>query len=296
MTTTLMETAAPGIDPTFSRRDVSLAQVRGPLLTFASKMDLLDGVVCTCGAPDCPARSAELLVVERLLVAILTNYRPESPSQSATGPDGSQANTVRKALMDFGAEWDLFKCPCDDPNCPTTRVHDLGFLELVDLVWHAWVGRSGHLLRSPVAAEIEKAMYFKDRNFRILKQFTDRLITTSMTQWRDMLARSAATRATRLHKEAQHLISHGRTTWMGGTANHEEVRRLDYAMIAIPERAGLQSVDVRDGIIALTDGMHAIQMLDIADASFTDALYAPLEPLIPISELKDRQARQETAA
>lgn len=287
---------ASRVGPLFTEQNEHLEELRSALVRFGGKLDLFSGWICHCGADDCPARAPEYFPAEQLMAAILTYYNPgENPDQLAADAEGLETEAARFALVEFGTYFDLFECPCGDDNCRSKEGPTLPFYSLLELVWEVWVVRSGYFLRMPTVQEADNAELFKMRNLEMIKLFTERLLTSSMTRWKEMLERYRELHGTAWHQECKHLNDKGRETWMQyvkyngeevGVANHPIIMRAHYVLMALPERAGFSLRDMRDTILSLSDAIHALQMLNIADPDITRALYTAVEPMIPIAELK----------
>jgi hypothetical protein len=207
-------------------------------------------------------------------------HRPETDARNRA------IKNLRRALVDFGQEFDLLQgteCDCDDPTCPNRSPETMTAERLLDWLADAWHGMAGcgHVgddAAPPAAALLE-------RNRCLAAHFARELESMGDDAWRAVLVRFRDAAVTPLFEEAASLVAHGVVESFGEGEDSPECQRGLAAAGAWADAWALDDATVEDLETAVECGVLSLLAFHVADRRLTEALYEPFAAAIPLNEL-----------
>ncbi len=272
--------------------------LREAALRFGTETNMLARATCDhdgCTRPGCPDAAMETVTLGRILGVLAEEWDPdELPEDSAIGLRRIQR--FRQALLEFGNALGFFVCDCSEEWCPKRTPHALTTLDLLAVVAGEWHARAGCLFRcqhSVGADRVARTEATLDRNRALLGGFRERLEGTRIVEREAIAARSDEAAGTLTYREARAAATHAIEVWVMERGYHDaEVDRIHRLLRELP--GGWNDSAAGAFVRAVIDAVDALLMRDVLAPEMFDALYAPVEPFIPLAGLQDAPASTQT--
>lgn len=236
--------------------DSHIEALRDAALRFGAEVGVLGPV------------SREAATLWRVLGVLAEEWVPEG---------GPAEERFRRALLEFGGALGTFGCGCGEAGCPRHDPHALTAQDLLAVVGGEWHARAGCLFLCQHAVPVEKVERTEAvlvRNRARLAGFRERLAAVGADGWGTVAARGASLAATPLHREARAAARHAIEVWFPD--RDPEADRV---------RAFIRALG-GNGAEAAACALDALRVRGVLAPEMFDALYAPLEPVIPFDGLE----------
>src|SRR5215212_1790269 len=125
-----------------SNHDEILRSTRAALIAFGSGANAFAASLCTCDEPECAYRQPETYPVHVLLQDVA---RAAADHDSPPDEEPEAAASLRSRLVALGEQFQLFRCPCSDPDCPTLGAPSAPLAQLAYTTFLQWYALSGCL-------------------------------------------------------------------------------------------------------------------------------------------------------
>jgi hypothetical protein len=262
-----------------SLRDRVVTTARDALLAYGRGQDAFTRRICRCDDPACLYREPTTFPLHLLLQEVARQISAGPAVASPLHPP------LRDALIALGDEFALFRCVCQDPECPTTSARTGTLAELADTVFLQWYGLSGTVARDEDddrRAGVEIAI----RNLHTVAAWTARVRDVDAARLAAAAEAYVPSERSSWRHEAKILATESLDEWVPAPLDQDEVRGALEHVLLVAETSGWARETAATLLLLVNDALLALLTRDLADPLVTDALYAAMDPLVPVHALR----------
>jgi hypothetical protein len=269
--------------------DSAIVQCREALLLHGTSAGAFDRRICRCADPNCLYLTPATFPLHLLLQEVARVLDGALPQPSADA-------VLRGPLTLLGDAFDLFSCSCRDPECPALTAREGTINHLASTVFLKWYSMSGVVARDTTDDELNAAE-MGVRNLHTVEAWYHRIEQVGSSHVRELVARFAGDhRSSPWRREAILLASECVDRWIPNPGSQQEVQAALENALLVAEIGGFDRKEAADWMLLWNDLLLALLTRDLADPAVTDALYSPMEPLIPLAVLRLAVFAGETGA
>jgi hypothetical protein len=258
--------------------DEMLRVTRRSLIDFGSATGAFEASLCTCDNSDCMFRRPEtypmhvlLQDVARAAAVHVAPMEDEPPADAA----------LRTQLVAFGNRFQLFRCPCAEPDCPATTASHSPLGDLAHATFLQWYGLSGCVGREG-AEQTRRAAEIAIRNLHAVRVWTERLSQVPRVFLEEAIAASRTARESELLREAQSLAAACTDRWIPRFVALPEIEDAMDLVLVIAEAGEWTDEQAHDWLLLANDALLGLMTRDLLDPMPNGVLYAGIDPVIPL--------------
>lgn len=277
---------------TITSNDEVLKAARTALVAYGSSLQAFGDSLCTCDDPECVYRQPETYPVHVLLQDLARAGRDRTASPAEEPASDAE---VRARVVAFGEHFHLYRCPCGEPDCPTTTARTAPIADLLYTTYVQWYALSGCLGRDG-ADQAHRGAEIAIRNLHAVRAWTHALSEVPRVFIETAIAAYAARRSDAWLREAQILAAECSDRWIPQLVQLPEVEDAMDLVLLIAEAGEWTDEQAQVWLLLANDALLALMTRDLLDPAPGLAMYSGIEPIVPMQAVRAAVVAGETGA